>query len=468
MAWRGNAEPAAGDVSVLELRNGVPVRDASAGVAVKSGLVTITGLTPGEYAVEMAPAASSTLVRVGDGETVSGNLMSGALTMQLSNPAPLSVSGMAKGTIPARDKEPAKQMLIFHIGNAGLDTRVHIVTSRFLPAFDIFAALGDDHLPQPSAWTTSYRPSLYQSARTIGEEYRYVLERKNAKHYPGNLLPRPGLLLNPWAISDTQTDRQNAAAGEDAKAMTPEKPGSAAPPAPKVAGEKDRAAPAGPMDPDLSFLAAQGAVAFNLRPDKDGNVTIDAASLGDRQMIRIVAVDGDSAAVRDFTLPAQNLVLRDLRLTDGLNPQQHYSRQDRMTLLEKDVPFEFKDALTATWQSVGNLGAAHSLLFNLSGNATLAEFAWILERPDLPAEKQAELYSKYASHELNFFLARKAPEFFKSVVQPYLANKRDKTFMDHYLLGNEMNGFLRPWQDTNSTPWSGFSSHAGSIWSSPW
>ncbi|HEX2749635.1 MAG TPA: hypothetical protein VHM91_16615, partial [Verrucomicrobiales bacterium] len=33
LGWRGNSEPVAGDVSVLELRNGTPVRDASAGVA---------------------------------------------------------------------------------------------------------------------------------------------------------------------------------------------------------------------------------------------------------------------------------------------------------------------------------------------------------------------------------------------------------------------------------------------------
>jgi len=104
-------------------------------------------------------------------------------------------------------------------GNAGVDTRVHVFASRFLPAFDAFSALGDDRLPQPQAWTSAYRPSLYQSARTIGEEYRYVLERRGAKHYAGNLLPRPGLLLNPWAISDTATEKQNAAAGEDAAPM---------------------------------------------------------------------------------------------------------------------------------------------------------------------------------------------------------------------------------------------------------
>jgi hypothetical protein len=447
VAWRGNSEPQAGDVSVLELRNGAPVRDAAAGVTVKGGLVTITGLTPGEYAVELAPVQSSTIIRVGDGDTVSGHLTNGALLMELSNPAPLSITGMAKADVPARENVAAKSVIVFHVGNAGVDTRVHILASRFLPEFDAFGALGDDHLPQPQAWTTSYRPSLYQSARTIGEEYDYVLQRRLAKHYAGNLLPRPGLLLNPWAISDTQTDKQNAAAGEDAKAMTAEKPAAAAPPAPAAdARSKKDAAPAGPMDPDLSFLTGPGAVAFNLKPDKDGNVAIDAASLGDRQFIRVVAVDSDSAAARDFTLPAQKLTLRDLRLADGLDPKQHYSRQNRISMLEKDVPFAFNDALTAQFQSISYLGAAHTLLSTLSNNATLAEFSWLMNWPDLKPEVQAEMYSKYACHELHFFLARHDANFFAAVVKPYLANKRDKTFMDHYLLGADMSGYLRPWQ----------------------
>ncbi len=446
VAWRGNTGPAAGDVSVLELRNGVPVRDASAGATVKGGLVTITGLTPGEYAVELAPVQSSTIIRVSEGETVSGSLVNGALTMELSNPAPLAITGMARGEIPAREDTPKKSVLVFHVGNAGVDTRVHVFASRFLPAFDAFGALGDDRLPQPQAWTNAWRPSLYQSARTIGEEYRYVLERRGAKHYAGNLLPRPGLLLNPWAISDTATDKQNAAAGEDARAMQAEKPAAAAAPAPAENRAKKDAAPAGPMDPDLSFLAAPGAVAFNLKPDKDGNVAIDAASLGDRQLIRVVAVDSDSAAARDFTLPAQQLTLRDLRLADGLDPKQHFSRQNHVTLLEKGAPHEFKDALTATWQNIGHLGTAHSLLYNLTNNATLAEFSWILNWNTMKPEQKAEMYSKYACHELHFFLARRDAEFFASVVKPFLANKRDKTFMDHYLLGADMSGYLRPWQ----------------------
>lgn len=47
--------------------------------------------------------------------------------------------------------------------------------------------------------------SRYVSGRDIGDEYRYILERRIAPHFPGNLLTRPALLLNPWALRDTQT-----------------------------------------------------------------------------------------------------------------------------------------------------------------------------------------------------------------------------------------------------------------------
>ena len=65
--------------------------------------------------------------------------------------------------------------------------------------------------------------------------------------------------------------------------------------------------------------------------------------------------------------------------------------------------------------------------------------------PKLKPEQKRALYSKFACHELNFFLAKKDPEFFKAVVQPYLANKKDKTFLDHWLLGNDLHDYLAPW-----------------------
>ena len=69
----------------------------------------------------------------------------------------------------------------------------------------------------------------------------------------------------------------------------------------------------------------------------------------------------------------------------------------------------------------------------------------MLRWPQMAEAEKRELYTKYACHELNFFLARKDPEFFRAVVQPYLRQKLHKTFMDHYLLEDDLASYLAPW-----------------------
>ena len=53
------------------------------------------------------------------------------------------------------------------------------------------------------------------SGRNIGDEFRYVLERRNQKKFPGNMLARPTLLLNPWVVRSTESGEQTAKSGED-------------------------------------------------------------------------------------------------------------------------------------------------------------------------------------------------------------------------------------------------------------
>ena len=87
-----------------------------------------------------------------------------------------------------------------------------------------------------------------------------------------------------------------------------------------------------------------------------------------------------------------------------------------------------------------------ALYATLNNDPKLAEFSFILNWPKLEAGGETRTYSKYASHELSFFLFKKDPEFFQSVVQPYLANKKDKTFMDHFLLEDDLSDYLEPWK----------------------
>ena len=92
------------------------------------------------------------------------------------------------------------------------------------------------------------------------------------------------------------------------------------------------------------------------------------------------------------------------------------------------------------------MARVYSLYATLSQDPKLIEFSFILGWHKLDKEKKQELYSKYACHELSFFVSRKDPKFFDEVVKPYLANKRDKTFLDQWLLEEDLRQYMRPWK----------------------
>ncbi|RYD30845.1 MAG: hypothetical protein EOP86_19155, partial [Verrucomicrobiaceae bacterium] len=197
--------------SLIEVRGGAFVRTITEGIALEDGALAVKGLAAGTYEAFLTGREEPVTVRVAAGKVVDGHLLNNAVSLELSTPDPLAVTGMTSGTFSLPGTDKPVEALTFHIAHATKDTRVHVMVSRFLPAFDAFEELGNDSMPEPELTPNIWRPSLYQSARTIGEEYRYVLERRSHRVFAGNLLPRPGLLLNPWAIADTSTEKQDAA-----------------------------------------------------------------------------------------------------------------------------------------------------------------------------------------------------------------------------------------------------------------
>ena len=78
----------------------------------------------------------------------------------------------------------------------------------YQPAFDSYAQFSFVRDPEPYQVPLSKARSLFVEGRNIGDEYRYIIDRKYSTKYPGNMLQRPGLLLNPWAIRQTATAQQ--------------------------------------------------------------------------------------------------------------------------------------------------------------------------------------------------------------------------------------------------------------------
>ena len=122
------------------------------------------------------------------------------------------------------------------LANSTPFTRVHVFATRYLPAYDVFAKLG--FAGESSLQQQVWRPSrtFYESGRDIGDDTRYILDRQSARKFAGTMLDAPGLLLNPWALRDTETQAE-VLAGGGAYA------GAAAPMAQTAAAAAERARP---------------------------------------------------------------------------------------------------------------------------------------------------------------------------------------------------------------------------------
>ncbi len=138
--------------------------------------------------------------------------------------------------------------------------------------------------------------------------------------------------------------------------------------------------------------------------------------------------------------------MSDLRLAHGLDPDKHFTQQKLVTVVAQGETFRVEDITTTRFELYDSLAKIHALMVTLSNNPPLVEFGFLLNWDQLKPEEQRAKYSKYACHELNYFLFRKDPAFFEAVVLPYLKNKRDKTFLDQWLIGADLQGYLEPWK----------------------
>lgn len=443
LVWPWEDErPDRGGLSILGIRQGAAVAAAKATIAWEDGTATVSGLAPGDYSLFVHPTLQESTLRVAAGRVTAGWAVSPSRELELANPLPLVIGDPEPREVEAENGGGKRNVITIRIANATPDTRVHVLTSRFLPEADAFEALGNAGLPAPRGRRPAWLPSFYQSARTIGEEYRYVLDRRASKHYPGNMLPRPGLILNPWAISDTETLTREAAEGEVPEAMPGGAAAAAEPASPASRRMRPEDAGAPPVQPDYSFLRHPSVALWNLRPDENGVVTFDAAAAGERTMLRVVAVSDEVASTRDFALPDAPVTLRDIRLAGPLDPERHFAVRNAASILPENAPFRIEDGQSTRLRTCRDLGEAWQILHNLSRDNEFERFEFVTRWGALePAEKE-RLYSEHACHELHFFLYRKDPGFFRSVVLPFLSAKKHATFLDEWLTGRDVSGWL--------------------------
>eukprot|EP00923_Selenidium_pygospionis_P020584 GHVN01035533.1.p1 GENE.GHVN01035533.1~~GHVN01035533.1.p1 ORF type:complete len:2468 (+),score=417.48 GHVN01035533.1:775-7404(+) len=470
--YQGQTLPAL--LSLLEQRCGAFVRDCSAhldvkapseGEEVSSSLITIRGLGAGDYVLFIPSEQRKVELRVSDGPRVGSFVVGSKRVLQL--PAGPAVNILNVKHTPASSTQPQSNLMI-SLGNATADTRVHIVATRYHPPLPLAASLGKTPHYMMQSGSIPLTRSQYVSGRDIGDEYRYILDRASLPKFPGaGSLPRPGLLLNPWALRQTAQGSQVAAEG--AQFAKKEQTDRAA------ACYGDTSMTGGGQgggnqdDRCFDFLKEASWSLMNIVPNEANEVKINLTdptsplTVGCHN-IQVLAVNRYGSCMKTITLPVLtsetdkskevevmlrrpvvSTLMADRRLVQGLDPHTHHCQQSQGVVMFPGKRYTVNASVGTKFEVYEDLQSVWSLLCALvKDRSSLDIFDFVLSWPTLPMPSKCKMYSLHACHELSFFLSRKDPEFFKKVISPFLMNKKEKTFMDEYLLEFDLTQYLSP------------------------
>jgi hypothetical protein len=332
--------------------------------------------------------------------------------------------------------------------NISSTSRVHVVCSQFVPDFFQFHQL---HVVEsiPSLIEITNALSYYTSGRALGDEYRYIIDRKYIQQYPHMLVDKPTLLSNPWARAEVRSSEGVAAGGNDFAQVGASNS--------RVVQDSNCSVKSGSRyisSPCIDFLSKSSVVLANLRPDENGvvKVPLELIRANGGGFIQVVAVDQYSVVTRQLTLAKSSDLIstRDLGLAKALDPQSHFVEKSQISIAPAPgSQLAFSGMGDTNYEIYDSVPKLFKFFVSLCSNVDkLREFQILTSWPGVSRKEKELFYSSHASHELNYFLFKKDPEFFQSFVRFHIELKRQKSFLDYYLLNDleELKSFLQFWK----------------------
>lgn len=425
-----STEKASGRYRLMELRDGVYQRDFSEDLTFAEGLLKIESLPGGDYQLIDLQRGTIHRVIVVEG-SAHGSVATGYARQREMSPAvPLGIASIT------RDASGLKIQLS---GQTQL-ARVHLYGSRFLERNSPIEQLYQP-LPGLDGRRVTWPRSGYVSNLRLGDEYQYVLRRKYANKYPGVMLPQPSVILNPWATEDTSNESQMARPGQAPPSSAAQNDGME-----MGVDAEDRMQQAPATTSDYDFLADAGIVLANLRPDEDGVVTVPAEAIKDLPILQIVACDPITILQRAVTGSLRKMETVDLRLAKSLQSEIPYSFRRGVSVASKDQPLDLKSLGSAQLQVYSSVADLWKLYKTLVNDPRMNEFDDLASWHTLEDDAKLKAYSRLASHELHLFLYFHDRSFFDQIVSPYLKNKKEKQFVDRWLLNEPLDRYATLWQ----------------------
>jgi len=415
--------------TLSRLVRGVPVKDCTSRVSVKDGALILAGLAPGTYRLGSSRRTVDTLIQVREEMDENGLSVEEKTAVKAETPSRLRIASVS---------EQGDEVRITLTNSSG-STRVHVIGTFFTPQTSLFYSIRGMLTHPVTDYIFGTRENIYRSGQKLDPEYMYILSRQDTEPYVGNLLKRPGLILNRIETQEVFTEAEGVgAAGKGAYGW-------------RGGGGKKRAEGryGGSAATESSytwfdFLMEPAAVIYNLKPDAAGRITVKKEDLGNCRYISVCAMDSSTAVPALYEMKRSTpLKAIDLRLANSLDPSKLLGQRSSCRPFTQGQTLVIRNRASSDFVVFRTAGELYRYCTALHNNALLREFEFVTTWHSMTAQEKLDKYSEYACHELNFFIYKKDREFFDKVIKPYTEYKLHTTFLDDYLLKKNLSRFRR-------------------------
>lgn len=411
-------------ISLFELADGHYLYDKSNTIDLDERAATLEKIKEGDY--QFIAANKKFTITVECGVEESGFILSSDRYVQSSTHKPLLVTDISENGVFS-NKLKIKTI------NHDAKTRVHIFGTRFFSEdlSSIYNPIPNQDLksiPLHGGW------SKYSSGRRLSDELRYIMERKQSNNYPGNMLKRPSLIINPLELGKTTTKTQSFKdGGRWDKEVMEEAMASPMSIAGRTVGGQLLL-----YSPSYNFMDGSSFSLLNQTPDKEGVVRVDESLLQGVEQLSIVVTNGQDTTYAYHILGDSKPKFRDIRQTQKYANSDHYRQENQIKVFNNLQKFNPKKQGVSDYEIYRSIDEVYALYKAISTDHRLNEFKFLLSWNKLDQSQKLHNYSKYGSHEVNFYLYHRDKQFFKSFVKPAISSKIKKDFIDDWLLNNDL------------------------------
>lgn len=192
----------------------------------------------------------------------------------------------------------------------------------------------------------------------------------------------------------------------------------------------------GMVDSSLAFLDHQSPILILSVPE-DGKIDIDRQALGHGgKFFQAVVISGEQTAYQQAVIENNtSLKYKDLRQNESSNKALIRSK-----VISKVLPNNSLVLNTHEYETIDSFEKLFDTIKTISnvGEEFAQKFYFLKTWPGVDLASKLELHDKHACHELNLWLKKKDLKFFDAYVKPAIQSKIQKSFMDLYLLDQDL------------------------------